>query len=109
MYTDRAPIRIPVGEFPGGLAVKDVASSLVWLLWLGFHPWPGNFGMPSVQPKEKKQKECQRRWNLASLPASVSDDKLRKVHGASPAQGSALLSFSALNLNMAKYFQLFTA
>ena len=27
-------------EFPGGLAVKDLALSL---LWQEFNPWPGNF------------------------------------------------------------------
>ena len=26
-------------EFPGGLVVKDLALSL---LWLSFNPWPGN-------------------------------------------------------------------
>ena len=30
------------GEFPGGLAVKDLALSL---LWCGFAPWPGSFHM----------------------------------------------------------------
>ena len=30
------------GEFPGGLVVKDLVLSL---LWLGFSPWPGDFGM----------------------------------------------------------------
>ena len=30
-------------ELPGGLAVKDLALSL---LWLGFNPWPKNFHMP---------------------------------------------------------------
>ena len=34
-------------EFPGDLAVKDLASSL---LWLGFNPWPGSLCMPQVQP-----------------------------------------------------------
>ena len=33
-------------EFPGGLAVKDLVLSLLWLwllLWCMFDPWPGNF------------------------------------------------------------------
>ena len=30
-------------EFPGGLAVKDLALSL---LWRGFDPWPGDFCVP---------------------------------------------------------------
>ena len=25
-------------------------------LWLGFNPWPGNFHMPQVQPKRKKER-----------------------------------------------------
>ena len=33
-------------EFPGGLAVKDLALSL---LWVKFKPWPENFCMPWVQ------------------------------------------------------------
>ena len=32
--------------FPCGLAIKDLALSL---LWLGFDPWPGNFCMLCVQ------------------------------------------------------------
>ena len=40
-------------EFPGGLAVKDPALSL---LWCGFDPWPRNFYMPRVWPKKKKKK-----------------------------------------------------
>ena len=36
-------------KFPGSLAVKDSALSL---LWFGFSPWPGNFSMPREQPKE---------------------------------------------------------
>jgi len=46
-------------EVPGGLAVKDLASSLLWLrllLKLGFNPWPENH-MPWMQPKEKKKKD----------------------------------------------------
>ena len=39
-------------EFPGGLAVKDLALSL---LWLGFSLWPGNFGRLQAQPKKKKK------------------------------------------------------
>ena len=38
-------------EFPGSLAVKDLAFSLLWLrslLWLGFKHWPGNFCMPQM-------------------------------------------------------------
>ena len=43
--------RLEVWEFPGGLAVKDLALSL---LWHGFQPGPGNFCMLLVQPKDKK-------------------------------------------------------
>ena len=38
--------------------VKDLALSLQQfgsLLWHGFDPWPGNFRMPQVLPKNKKQ------------------------------------------------------
>ena len=37
-------------EFPGGLAVKDLALSP---LWLRFNPWPGNFHMLQEWPKKK--------------------------------------------------------
>ena len=40
------------GEFPGGPAVKDLALSL---LWLEFDPWPGNFCVPWVWPKKRKE------------------------------------------------------
>ena len=43
-----------MSEFPGGLVVKDLALSL---LWLGFYPWPVNFYMSWVQPKKKKKRE----------------------------------------------------
>ena len=35
--------------------VKDLGLSVLWLwllLWHRFDPWPGNFCMPQVQPKE---------------------------------------------------------
>ena len=37
--------------------VKDLVLSLPWLrllLWHGFDPWPGNFHMPGMQPKNKQ-------------------------------------------------------
>ena len=37
-------------EFPGGLAVKDTALSM---LWHGFDPWPRNFCMPWMWPKKQ--------------------------------------------------------
>ena len=39
-------VKKQVVEFPGGVGVKDLASSL---LWLRFDPWPGNFCMPWAQ------------------------------------------------------------
>ena len=41
-------------ELPGGLAVKDLALSL---LWLRFDLWPSNFHMQQAQPKEKREKK----------------------------------------------------
>ena len=35
-------------EFPGGLAVKDLA---LLLLWLGVDPWPRNFLIPWACPQ----------------------------------------------------------
>ena len=40
--------------------VKDPALSLQWLrslLWFRFDPWPRNFCLPQVQPKNKKKKK----------------------------------------------------
>ena len=42
-------------EFHGGLVVKDLALSLLWLrllLWLGFNPWPLNFHMLRAWPNK---------------------------------------------------------
>ena len=38
-------------EFPGGLAAKEPAVSL---LWCGFDPQPEKFHMPQAQPKNPK-------------------------------------------------------
>ena len=43
-------------EFPGGLVVKDLASSL---LWLTFDPWPGDFCVPWARPKTNQPTEQQ--------------------------------------------------
>ena len=43
-----------IQEFPGDLAVKDLALSLLWfclLLWPGFSPWARKFHMPWMWPK----------------------------------------------------------
>ena len=40
-------------EFPGGLAIKNLVLSL---LWLGFDRWPGDLGMPQVAKKKKSPK-----------------------------------------------------
>ena len=39
--------------------VKDLALSVLWLVllqWVRFDPWPRNFHMPQVQPKERKER-----------------------------------------------------
>ena len=41
-------------EFLGGLVVKDLALSL---LWLRFDPWPRNFLHALDEAKEKKRKQ----------------------------------------------------
>ena len=61
-------------EFPGGLEVKDLALSLLWLrllLWHRFDPWPRNFRMlwvPTHNQKKKKKKEEREREKRFSLP-----------------------------------------
>ena len=45
-------------EFPGGLVVKDLMLSLLWLRslpWCGFDPWPENFHMPLVWSKKEEK------------------------------------------------------
>ena len=52
--------------------VKDLASSLLWLwllLWRGFDPWPGNFGMRQAQPETKT--EAPQNRNVAELVTSL--------------------------------------
>ena len=44
-------------EYPGGLVVKDLVLSL---LWLGFNPWPRNFHRLWVKPNQANR-------NLLSL------------------------------------------
>ena len=46
-------------EFSGGSAGEGLVSSL---LWLGFDPWPGNFGMPWSWPKNRQVKRSQLRF-----------------------------------------------
>ena len=41
-------------ELPGGLVVKELALSP---LWLRLNPWPRNFCMPRVQTEKKKKKD----------------------------------------------------
>ena len=41
-------------EFPGGLAVKNLALSL---LWCGSDLWPENFCMQQAWPKKERKKE----------------------------------------------------
>ena len=41
-------------EFPGGLVVKDLVLSP---LWLGFDPCPGNFHMLQAWPKKRLQEK----------------------------------------------------
>ena len=45
-------------EFPGGLAVKD---SVLSLLWLRFHRWPGNLWMLQAWPKQKNIRRKKRK------------------------------------------------
>lgn len=41
-------------EFPGGLTVKDLSLSL---LWLELDPWPGHFLLPQAWAKKEKRKD----------------------------------------------------
>lgn len=57
-----------MSEFPGGLAVKDLAMSL---LCLGFNPWLQNFHIPQGQGKKKKKKTTNLKWTLTALQQSL--------------------------------------
>ena len=51
-------------EFPGGLVVKDLVLSL---LWLGFYPWPRDLSYAvgiAKKRKEKKKKKDQKPQNI---------------------------------------------
>ena len=42
--------------------VKDLVLPQLWYrprLWRGFYLWPGNFHMPQLQPKKRKQKKIE--------------------------------------------------
>ena len=50
-------LKIALSEFHGGLAVKDLALSLLWLrllLWFRFKSWSGNFVCCGHCPPKKK-------------------------------------------------------
>ena len=47
-----------MGEFLGGLAVKDPVLSL---LWYRFNLWPGNFHILRARPGKKKKKRKKER------------------------------------------------
>ena len=77
MEISKTQLKNKTGEFCGGLAVKDLALSL---LWLGFNPQAGNLHMPQVQPKANKTttKLLQRGVPIVSHrvknPASIHED-----------------------------------
>ena len=53
-----------IQEFPGGLVVKDLVLSL---LWLGFHPWPRTSAcLRHNQKKKKKKKGSSRRGSAVN-------------------------------------------
>ena len=61
-------------EFPGGLAIKDLALLVLWLgllLWLGFHPWSRNFCMPwtwsKIKKKKIKEEPCVATWSSSII------------------------------------------
>lgn len=68
-HTSIACNKIMLQEFLGGLAVKDLAPSLLWLRslkWQGFHSWPRNFCTPWIVAKKKKDVICY--WYHNHLP-----------------------------------------
>jgi len=40
--------------FGSSFVVQQVKHAAFSLLWLGLHPWPGNFHMPRMRPKINK-------------------------------------------------------
>ena len=69
-------------KVPGGLVVKDLALSLLWLqslLWLGLNPWPRNFHMPRVQQIHPPPKKTQivKSWKQSKFPSV--DKRIKKM------------------------------
>ena len=61
-------------ELPGGLAVKDLMLSL---LWLRFDPWPGSFHMSACHGySQKKKKKKKKKENKNSFLAGIIASKL---------------------------------
>ena len=50
--------KYPIKEFPGGLVVKDLGLSL---MWLGYDPWSQNFQMQQARPPKSIQIKTKRR------------------------------------------------
>ena len=78
-----------VVAYPGGLAVRDSALSLLWLgllLWLGFDLWPRKFlhATGTAQKKEKiyfacKSKLCSAYLILASSDMYIENTNLKPL------------------------------
>ena len=70
----QAKVEIAEKEFPDGLAVKELALSL---LWLRFNPWPGNFFTPQARPKKgKKEQERKNSKKKKKAKAKEPEGKL---------------------------------
>ena len=66
--------------------VKGPASSLLWLgllLELGIDLWPGNFCVPGVWPKKKRERERESSERFPHLPAYLPKGSADRAERAS--------------------------
>lgn len=103
LHSPTSPDNKNVQEFPSGLAVKDLAWSLLWLgslLWYRFYLWPGNFHMPWAQPKKKKKKR--KRWilyhvNFTLIFKNTQNNAIMMIWPQSPSWITGNLLFLSLS------------
>ena len=68
-------------EFPGGLVVKDLVLSL---LWLGFYPWPRDLSYAVGMAKNKNKNKNKQTKKHTHTKKDQKPQNIKKKKGKSP-------------------------